>query len=209
MKDLNVYLLGEQSGTIIGLPSGESRAVMAFNTIKFGNNEEAVAAFLSPIDAEICRHYLNEQQCDGQRNDFEVIKHSDPRVKGISALRNWSFRLVCGFVLDQVTKKLVVQGVCPSSMHFSIHPEDQAWMFGTGMRPEFGVMSEVQRTFAVAGEGGYLGELRKLVGLDGKSLTRLANVAVRKVGVLLEGNPKIPAVFSPRRGGWVELNLGS
>jgi hypothetical protein len=210
MEDKSFYLLGEMRGTAITIPQLEATEVTEFLTIGFpigGVEHEAVAVFMSKLDAEICRQYLNRQNHEGSRNTYELLANTDSQVQIIKKTGNRPARLVVGFVLDQTTRKLVVQGGLYSLMHFDLHATDQDWLLNGGQKPAHSVMESVRREFLRMGEPGYQDELAELEKLDEKSLISLAKLAVLQVGALPVGNPTIPAVFSPRRQGWAELQV--
>lgn len=211
MKDKSFYLLGEHQGTLITTPQLEVTQVTEFQTIGFsvgGVEHEATAVFLSRLDAEISRQYLNRQNHEGSRNQYELVANTDSRVQILEKSGNPLARLVVGFVLDETTRQLVVQGGLYSLMHFGLQIDDQNWLLNGGEKPAHSMMESLQAEFAKMGEPTFLDELAELEKLDQKSLVSLAKLAVLQVGSLPVGNPTIPAVFSPRRKGWVELNVG-
>lgn len=203
----NTYLLGETQQSVMCMASGLIAPITEFMTISFTGGE-AVALFNSRLDAEICREYLNRQNHEGKRNQYELVANTDSRVQILKIIGNPPARLVVGFVADQVARKLVVQGGLYSLMHFELHSADQNWLLNGWKKPPHSVMDSVRREFSRMGEPDYQDELAELGKLDEKNLASLAKLAVLQVGSLPAGNPRIPVVFSPRRKGWVELNLG-
>ena len=204
----NFYLLGESCGTIITLPFFRAKRVAEFLTIKFPGGE-AVAIFLSRLDAEICRQYMNLQSDNGKKNAFELIVHQDERVQVFKKMGNQAYHLVCGFISDAKNKKLVIQGGCYSFMHFGLYPDDNEWLLWGGRKPTRDILKSVQETFSKVGELGYINELKTLDELDAQSLAQLARDAILKIGTSIQKqNGVIPVVFSPRRRKWVKLNFG-
>ncbi len=193
----NLYLLGEEHGSVMYLESGQiQHLITEFMTIDY-----AIALFVSRLDAEICKQYLN--QCD--QNRYKVLVNSNQRVGIIKEVGDTPASLVVGFVLDQATGTLVVQGGIYSLMHFSLNPDDQSWLLDGGSKPAVSVIDSARRTLSQMGGHTYIDELEELEKLDEKSLSNLAKIAVQQAGILQSGNPTIAAVFSPRRKAWIEL----
>ena len=86
------YLLGEPKGVVAVLPSGKLSQITDFHTLNDDENMsgQAIAIYLSRLDAEIHRQYLNLQCDEGQKNNFALIEHSDERV--LSFPRNFVFQ---------------------------------------------------------------------------------------------------------------------
>lgn len=205
-KILNFYLLGEPRGTYLTSPVGDPTDVTEFFVIGYPGGE-AIGIFISRLDAEICRLYLNRQNHDDRRNEYEMVGHKDRRVAIIkkSKIAIPPCHLISGFVADAKTRKLVLQGGCYSLMHAGLFADDQNWLLWGEEKPQRDILSFMQKSFAACGEDGYLEELRELDGLDGQNLMKLAQIAVLQIGVMTSGTPTIPVFFSPRREGWIEL----
>lgn len=203
----NTYLLGEAHGAVLRLATGQSTPITEFLTISFAYGK-AIALFASKLDAEICRQYLNRQSHDGHKNCYAVVASTDPRVGILKQVGNPPARLVVGFVLDQATGKLVVQGGLYSLMHFNLHTADQEWLLNGGRKPSHSVIESVHSAFSGMGVPSHMDELTELDSLDDRMLVKLAETAIQKIGSLPIGNPAVPAVFSPRRQDWVTFQVG-
>lgn len=199
-------LLGERSGKLISLRSGSVTEITEFFAIhNAGYN--AVAIFLSRLDAEIFRQLLNSQHHDGQQNSFEIVGYKDSRLEIIRIIGNSPFVLVVGFMLDHSLRKLVIPKACYSPMCLELHPSDVDWLFFDGKKPERDITSAVFSAFSSVGEEKYLRELGELQFLDVGALEDMAREAVRQIGVMRTGNPTIPAVYSPYRKRWIDLDF--
>lgn len=202
-----VYLLGEQSGVVTSFKLNKTTVVTEFFTISFTGGE-SIGLFLSKLDAEICRQYLNTQEHEGKKNKYELITCNDSRVEILRDFEKLPFRLITGFVLDAHSKKLVIQGGCYSVMHFGLSDDESKWILWNENRPEQNTLSLLRSLFLHVGEGGYIEEIEMLNDMDQHSLENLAKEAVIQNGLLPKGIASKPAVFSPSRKRWIELNLG-
>lgn len=197
------FLLGEPRANIFEIHSGAVTEITEYFAI-VNSGYNAVAIFLSRLDAEICRQFLNSQYLEGQQNRYEIVGYQNDRLKTIRMIRNSPCQFVVGFVLDQ-SRKLFIQNGCISLMHFKLNPGDVDWLIFDGNKPERDIASTVFSTFSSVREEKYLRELSELQFLDVGALEDMAREAVRQIGVMRTGNPTIPAVYSPYRKRWIDL----
>lgn len=200
---MKLYLLGERSGTFIPLPNGKATKVLEFLTVESPGGS-GIAMFASPLDAEICRHYLNRQNHRGRKNEYELVTHSDIEVKTMIRTHRHCGRLIAGFATDAAGMLVIQEGV-HSLAHMNLLPADMAWLFEGAPEPKQSAAKTLYETFVNLNAADYLDELEKLGALDQEALTDLAELAVSRIGVKARGNGQGFSVFSIYEKKWRRL----
>ena len=205
---MSLYVLAEKRGTQIETPSGASQTLVEVLTIQHPNIGECFALFLSPVDAAICKQYLNRQHHEGQKNRYEMRIHSDPAVvnciQTVGRATQMRASLVSGFATDS-SGKLVVQGGLYSLVHMPLLAGDMNWLFAGRPKPKPDVLTSVYAGIAQYGAADHQDDINRLDTMEPEAINKIAEIAFAQIGARTAGTGSGFSLYSPSRQAWRRL----
>ena len=205
---MSLYVLAEKRGTQIEAPSGASQALVEVLTLQHHSIGECFALFLSPVDAAICKQYLNRQHHEGQRNRYEMRIHSDPAVvnciKTVGRATQMRASLVSGFATDN-SGKLVVQAGLYSLVHMPLLAGDMNWLFAGGPKPKPDVLTSAYAGIAQYGAADHQDDINRLDMMEPEAINKIAEIALAQIGARTAGTGTGFSLYSPSRQAWRRL----
>jgi hypothetical protein len=205
---MSLYVLAEKRGTQIDGRSGAAQPLVELLTIQHPRVGECFALFLSPVDAAICKQYLNRQRHDGLKNDYEMRVHSDPAVvhciKTLGAATQMKASLVSGFATD-AAGKLVVQGGLYSLVHMPLLAGDMNWLFAGGPKPRPDVLTSAYEQISRYGALDHPDDINRLDMMEPEAINKIAEIALAQIGAKTAGTVNGFSVYSPSRQTWRRL----
>lgn len=205
---MSLYVLAEKRGTRIDAQSGASQALVELLTIQHPSIGECFALFLSPVDAAICKQYLNRQRHDGQKNHYEMRVHTDPAVanniKTVGRATQMRASLVSGFATD-ASGKLVVQAGLYSLVHMPLLPGDMNWIFAAAPKPKPDVLTSVYAGIAQYGAPDHQDDINRLDMMEPEAINKIAEIALAQIGAKTAGTGNGFSLYSPSRQAWRRL----
>lgn len=205
---MSLYVLAEKRGTRIDSQSGAAQPLVELLTIEYLSVRECFALFLSPVDAAICKQYLNRQRHDGERNAYEVRLHRDPAVVNcittIGRATQMKASLVSGFATD-ASGKLVVHGGLYSLVHMPLLAGDMNWLFADGLKPKPDVLTSAYEGIARCGAPDHQDDINRLQTMEPEAIDKIAEIAFAQIGAKTAGTGSGFSVYSPSRQAWRRL----
>lgn len=205
---MTLYVLAEKRGTQIDARSGAAQPLVELLTIQHPRVGECFAIFLSPVDAAICKRYLNRQRHAGLKNDYEMRIHSDPAVvnciKTAGRSTQMKASLVSGFATD-ATGKLVVQAGLYSLVHMPLLAGDMNWLFAGGPKPKPDVLTSAYEGFAQYGAPDHEDDINRLDMMEPEAINKIAEIAFAQIGAKTAGTANGFSLYSPSRQAWRRL----
>jgi hypothetical protein len=177
-------------------------------TIQHPSIGECFALFLSPVDAAICKQYLNRQRHDGQNNHYEMRAHTDPAVvnniKTVGRATQMRASLVSGFATD-ASGKLVIQAGLYSLVHMPLLPGDMNWIFAAAPKPKPDVLTSVYAGIAQYGAPDHQDDINRLDMMEPEAINKIAEIALAQIGARTAGTGNGFSLYSPSRQAWRRL----
>ena len=205
---MSLYVLAEKRGAHIDAQSGTSQESVELLTVQHPRIGEDFALFLSPVDAAICKQYLNRQRHDGQKNQYEMRLHSDPAVvnciKTVGRATQMRASLVSGFATDDAGK-LVVQAGLYSLVHMPLLAGDMNWLFAGGQKPKPDALTSVYAALAQYGAVDHQDDINRLDMMEPEAINKIAEIALAQIGARTAGTGNGFSLYSPSRQAWRRL----
>ena len=199
---MELYLLADKHGTLVDTTTGKAKEVWEFMLIQTPGMQR-IAAFISPIDAEICKKYLN-RQTHGTKNEYEIVRHTAPQVKSFFKEMPLPVSLVMGICIDD-RGQLVITNGCYSLAHLTLNPMDIGWLFLDRPQPQRTVFDSLRAQFQRWHATEYLDELTDATLLDQQQLAKTAAVALAAIGARTGTKESGVVVFSCKQKAWRRL----
>lgn len=205
---MSLYVLAEKRGTHLDAQSGVVQPLVELMTIQHPRVGECFALFLSPLDAAICKQYLNRQRHNGLKNDYEMWIHSDPAVvnciKTAGRATQMKASVVIGFATD-ASGKLVVQAGQYSVVHMPLLAGDMNWLFAFGLKPKPDVLTSAYEEIARYGAPDHHDDINRLDMMEPEAINKIAEIALAQIGARTAGTGNGFSLYSPSRQAWRRL----
>lgn len=206
---MELHVLAEKNIRFLELPSGKKQEVVDLLLIHQRNVSSRFGIFMSPLDAAICKQYLNRQLDDREKeNKYEIRSHTDPavifNVREMGKAFGTCGCLIPGFAVSE-SGRLVVQGNLYSLASMPLLSGDMNWLFGTSPKPSPDVVTSAVAQLEQYGATDHMSDIEMLARISAEDLRKLAALAVSQIGIEAKGTGVGFAVYSPSRRAWRRL----
>lgn len=177
-----LFVLAEPTGRRLLNTEGVDVPICEFLMVEAGGRR-FVCLFFCRLDAELLRIAEN-----GRGNRYVLRESSTPELAFfIRELKDLHCALILGFAGTKDGRLYLNPTGQWSTCPMPLLPEDEAWLFRGGPKPERDIVKEVKRMYAWAGLGSYPSEVEEMNKLGEQELRVTAEEALRCADVAASG----------------------
>lgn len=166
-----------------------------------------LALFLSPVDAALCKKYMNTRPRQGEDNRYEMALHDAPDVmNAMNYVMSQGARLclILGFSTD-TAGRLVIRDGCYSLSSWTLTQADLVCLQGLGTKSAHHVLEKAYAVLAEHGADGYEEDIQRL-DLEGPpAIHKMAELALAQIGAVKNVQDGGFSIFSPSQARWRKL----